>query len=240
MRIGNIGGVMKGIVAFMVSVTFFLGTVSAQTTEYEVQGAKLGEKIARQVGESNFERTVTTNKVETWYGQARGDETGNRRLTSFVGPMDGAVMGSLAHSYKYQNYYHGERGLMVRKNLKNSTDISALEIANITYADEDGDGALGKYETAQVYFDLINTGDEPLYGITPIVMANKVKHVNISSPCPIDTLQAQHALRYIVEMAGDGKSDPGKILLVVRIRYGLDDYIDVQDILIGAKRSRKD
>ena len=207
--------------------------------KYEIQGAKLGKKIARQVKQSNYERTVTTNKVETWHGYGYGDNKGNHRLTSFVGAMDGAVVGSLAHKYSYQNYYHGERSFNYRKPNQYSSDITALDIANITYADEDEDGALGKDESAQIYFDLINTGDEPLYGITPVLMPNKTKHIQISSPCVIDTLQGNHALRYIIEMQGDGKSSPGKLQLVLRIKYGQNKYSDVAVIELGTKRRRE-
>ena len=63
--------------------------------KYVIQGAKLGKKIARQVKQANFERTVTTNKVESWHGYGYGDNKGNHRLTSFVGAMYGAVVGSV-------------------------------------------------------------------------------------------------------------------------------------------------
>lgn len=230
---------MKPAIPALLALFFLATALCAQNvTHYEVQGAKLGKKIARQVIQSDFDRTVTTNRRATWHGFGYGDDRGNHRLTSFVGAMDGAVMGSVAHNYAYQNYYHGPRNFNYRKTNQNSTDISALEISNITFADDNGDGALGKDETAQIYFDLINTGDTPLYGIMPVVMADKTKHIEISAPCPIDTLQGKHALRYIVEMAGDGKSDPGKISLVLRIKYGQNQYADVQEICLQAKRRK--
>jgi hypothetical protein len=205
---------------------------------YDVEGAKLGRKIGRQVVNSNFDRTVTTNKVETWHGMSPGDNRGNHRLTSFAGAVDGAVMGSVAHSYKYQRVYHGEHDFMYRKKVENSADISKLEISDIIYADDDNDGALGKDETAQIHFDLINTGDEPLYGVMPVLMANKTKHVLIAPPAPIDTLQAQHAIRYVIELSGDGKSNPGKVSMVLRIKYGQGQYVDVQEICLAAKRRK--
>lgn len=139
----------------------------------------------------------------------------------------------------YQNYYHGERAFNYRKPKQNSSDITALDIANITYADEDGDGALEKDESAQIYFDLINTGEEPLYGITPVLMPNKTKHIQISTPCIIDSLQGKHALRYIIEMQGDGKTNPGNLQLVLRIKYGQANYSDVEVIGLGTKRRKE-
>lgn len=230
---------MKKIIWAFIAIFAFTANAMAQDTEhYEIQGAKLGKKIARQVIQSDYEHTVSTNKVTNWYGNGIGENKGNHRLTSFVGAMDGAVVGTVANNYKYQNYYHGPRDFNYRKTNDKSNDISALEIANITYADEDGDGALGKNETAQIYFDLINTGDEPLYGILPVIMASKTKHVQVSTPCPIDTLEGKHALRYIVEIAGDGKANPGKVYLVLRIKYGQNKYSDVQEIFLGTKRKR--
>ena len=203
---------------------FFLNA-SAQEQDiehYEIQGAKLGKKYARQLKQSEFEKD--------WHGY------GNH-LTSFVGAIDGAVVGTMAHKYKYQNYYHGPRNFNYRKKAEYSTDISALDIANITYADDDGDGELGEGEIAQIYFDLINTGDKPLYGIVPVVMANKTKHIDIAPPAPIDTLEAQHALRYIVEIEGKS-SKANKAYLLLRIKYGQGQYADVQEIFLGTKRKK--
>ena len=205
---------------------------------YEIAGAKLGHKMARQVRQGHYARTATTNRSTSLSGLGRGEESGYHRPVSFVGAMNGAVVGSLAHSYKYQNYYHGPRNFNYRKKLENSTDISALEIANITYADDDGDGALGKDEVAQVYFDLINTGDSALYGIVPVLMANKTKHIVISDPCPIDTLEAGCALRYVIELAGDQKHDLGKAFLLLRIKYGQQQYCDISEIALGTKCRR--
>ena len=223
---------MKIIICFITFLFTCLFSIDAQeVTQYEIEGAKLGRKIARQVVQSSVERTVATHKVETF-----SSDRGYRRLTSFVGAMDGAVVGSLARSYSYQNYYQGERKLNYRKKAGYSTDISALDIANITYADEDNDGSLDKDETAQIYFDLINTSSESLYGIMPVLMANKTKHVLISEPCPIDTLRGEHALRYVIELSGDGKKNPGKLSLMLRIKYGQNQYYDVEHIVLGTRK----
>jgi len=237
-------GNMKFKTRFIFFLLFWIPCISysqefQDLEKYEIQGAKLGKKIARQVIQSNYERTVTTNKVESWHGYGYGDNKGNHRLTSFVGAMDGAVVGSLAYNYTYQNYYHGKRSFNYRKPNQYSSDISALNIANITYADDDEDGILGKDESAQIYFDLINTGDEPLYGITPVLMPNKTKHIQISTPCVIDTLQGKHALRYVIEMQGDGKTNPGKLQLVLRIKYGQAKYADVAVIGLGTKKRKE-
>lgn len=181
--------------------------------------------MGRQMTESDYYRTVSTNKIGYW-----GEETGNHGFTSFVGAMDGAVIGSLAKYYSYQNYYHGPRGINVRHEKGDSEDISALELTNLTFADEDGDGKLGKNETAQVYFDIINTGQLAIYGITPVLMAHKTKHVRISSPLRIDKLEGESALRYVIEVSGDGKRNPGKLVMLLRIRFGHGQYWDVQQI----------
>lgn len=221
-------------IAFLFSCTFPIG--AQEVTQYEIEGAKLGKKVARQVVQSSVERTVATNKVEVF--SPLGNNKGNRRFTSFVGAMDGAVVGSLARNYSYQHYYQGERKINYRKKLDYSTDISALDIANITYADEDDDGSLDKNETAQIYFDLINTSSESLYGIMPVLMANKTNHVLISDPCLIDTLKSEHALRYVIELSGDGKKNPGKVSLMLRIKYGQNQYYDVEHIVLGTKKER--
>lgn len=206
---------------------------------YEIAGAKLGRKIARQVVQSNSARTPRVNTSHSVTGWGYGDVSGYHRPFSFVGAMDGAVVGSLARHYKYQNYYHGPRQFNYRKKLSNSSDISKLEIANITFADDDEDGMVGKDEIAQIYFDLINTGEEPLYGITPVLLANKTKHLVISDPVTVDTLNAQSALRYIIEIAGDGKRNPGNAYLLLRIKYGQQQYCDIQEIRLGTKRKRE-
>lgn len=228
---------MKIIICFIALLFSFSYSISAQElTQYEIEGAKLGKKVSRQVVQSSVERTVATNKVEgfSWLG----NDKGNRRFTSFVGAMDGAVVGSLARNYSYQHYYQGERKINYRKKYDYSNDISALDIANITYADEDNDGLLDKNESAQIYFDLINTSSESLYGIMPVLMANKTKHILISEPCLIDTLKSEHALRYVIELSGDGKKDPGKVSLMLRIKYGQNQYYDVEHIVLGTKKEK--
>lgn len=228
---------MKIIICFIALLFSFSYSISAQElTQYEIEGAKLGKKVSRQVVQSSVERTVATNKVEgfSWLG----NDKGNRRFTSFVGAMDGAVVGSLARNYSYQHYYQGERKINYRKKYDYSNDISALDIANITYADEDNDGLLDKNESAQIYFDLINTSSESLYGIMPVLMANKTKHILISEPCLIDTLKSEHALRYVIELSGDGKEDPGKVSLMLRIKYGQNQYYDVEHIVLGTKKEK--
>ena len=88
----------------------------------------------------------------------------------------------------------------------------------------------------QIYFDLINTGNEPLFGITPILLANKTKHILISDPCIIDTLNAKSALRYVIEISGDGKRNPGNAYLLLRIKYGQQQYADIKEIVLGTRR----
>ena len=199
----------------------------AQKTHYEKAGVKLGKKIGRQVKHTNYERTPAQLSIAKWY------ERNTHLPTAFVGAMDGMVIGSLAKSYKYQNYYHGPVKFNYRKVASHSTDISKLEIANLTYANDSEDMTLDKDGVAQVYFDLINTGDTPLYGITPVLLPNKTKHIIISTPMQIDTLQAQSALRYVIEISGDGKRNPGKIYLMLRIRYGGGQYSDGEEIHLG-------
>ncbi|MDO4823224.1 MAG: hypothetical protein Q4A08_03525 [Bacteroidales bacterium] len=207
---------------------------------YEIAGAKLGKKLARQVVDGYLDRVPVTNRNATLIGWERdGHQSGYHRPISFVGAMDGAVMASLAHSYKYQNYYHGPRKFNYRNKQENSTDISSLEIANITYADDDDDGKVGKDESAQIYFDLINTGETPLYGITPVIMAYKTKHLIISDPCPIDTLDSKSALRYVVEIMGDGKHTPSVTHLLLRIKYGHQQYSDISEIKLGTKHKKQ-
>ena len=222
---------------------FFASSLHAQEDgleHYEIVGAKLGRKIGRQISQADFQRTPTTDKVSSvdgWW--MPGQKTGYQRPFSFVGAMDGAVIGSLAYSYKYQNYYHGSRKFNYRKKNDVSSDISAVEVVNVTFADEDGNGLLDKEEVAQVYFDIINTSDVPIFGITPVLLPNKTKHIIISDPQPIDTLNPKSALRYVIEISGDGKKDVGKCYLLLRINYGKQQKWDINEIVLGTKRRKE-
>lgn len=222
---------------FLFSICLFGQDCDENFEHYEIAGAKLGRKISRQVVEGHFERTATTNRIQTFSGFGPDERySGYHRPISFVGAMDGVVIGSLARNYGYQNYYHGQKKFNYRKRSEFSSDISALEIANITYADDNGDGELSKDETAQIYFDLINTGDNPLFGIIPVLLANKTNHILISNPCPIDTLKANSALRYVIEVSGDGKRDVKNVCLLLRIKYGQQQYVDIKEIVLGTKK----
>ena len=227
------------VIAALLPLSVYSQENDEDLEHYEISGAKLGRKIARQVVQGHFERTATNNRLQSFTGWGIGEKHGYQKPLSFVGAMDGAVIGSLAHRYEYQNYYHGTRQFNYRKKATNSTDISSLEIANITYADDNGDGILDKEETAQIFFDLINTGDNPLYGITPVLLVNKTKHIEISDPVPIDTLNANNALRYIIEIAGDGKRTQNEVYLLLRIKYGQQQYVDIKEIVLGTKRRKE-
>lgn len=236
MKTGNIKEVYFCILVLFAFDVLFCNAQDETIEHYEITGAKIGRKIGRQVVQSYIERTPAVNTARSVVGLGYKERSGYHRPLSFVGAMDGVTMGSLAQSYTYQNYYHGPRGFNYRKKTTNSSDISNLEIDNITFADDDDDGMISKDEVAQIYFDLINTGDTPLYGITPVILANKTKHLIISDPVAIDTLEAQSALRYVIEVAGDGKRDPGNAYILLRIKYGQQQFRDIQEIKLGTKR----
>lgn len=231
-----IGNSLKHIILTCTTLFLSANAFGQEVVMYDVDGAKIGQKIGNQIGYTEMEREHVTLGVQTPYGVEFHHRKG---LTSFVGAMDGMVMGSLAYSYKYQNYYHGEVNFNYRKPKNISTDISAIEVTNITYADDNNDGCLSKDEFGQIYFDIINTGDKPLFGIVPVLLANKTKHVLIAKPLSIDTLQAHSALRYVIELSGDGERDPGKVDLLLRVRYGDNQHWDVGQIILGIKRKKK-
>ena len=70
-------------------------------------------------------------------------------------------------------------------------------------------------------------------------MANKTKHIIISDPCTIDTLNAKSAIRYVIELSGDGKRSLGTAYLLLRINYGQQQYADVKEIVLGTKRRKE-
>lgn len=213
---------------FALIVLPFLGalTVCAQERQDVLSGAIIGEKVANLQGQSEFDREYMKDNPVKY------------RPTSFINAMTGTAMGSLAHYYGYQNYYQGPRSFNYRRKTNYSTDISCIEIANITYADENGDGKLSSKESAQIYFDIINTSEEPFYGLMPVVVSYKTKHLFISDPIRIDTIQGQKALRYVVEIYGDKSIPNGMAYLKLCLHYGQDQSVDVQEICIPTKRKK--
>lgn len=217
---------MYKILAF--TLLSFLGVLSlfAQERQDVLSGAIVGEKIARLQGQSEFDREYMKDSPVKY------------RPTSFINSMTGTAVGSLAHHYSYQNYYQGPRAFNYRYKSNYSTNIGSIELANITYADENGDGALSSEENAQIYFDVINTSEEPFYGLMPVIVPYKTKKVFISDPIRIDTIQGNKALRYVVEIAA-GKSLPnGTAFLKLSLHYGHNQSWDVQEIYIPTKRKR--
>lgn len=213
---------------FTFIILSFLGAlaVCAQERQDVLSGAIVGEKIAHLQDQSEFDREYMKDSPVKY------------RPTSFINAMTGTAMGSLAHYYGYQNYYQGPRSFNYRRKSNYSTDISRIEIANITYADENGDGELSSRENAQIYFDVINTSNEPFFGLMPVVISYKTKNIFISDPIRIDTIQGQKALRYVVEIYGDKSISCGKAYLKLSLHYGQDQNADIQEICIPTKRRK--
>lgn len=212
--------------AFIFTALFFLGVSSlcAQEKQDVLSGAVVGEKIANLQGQSEFDREYMKDSPVKF------------RPTSFINAMTGAAMGSLARYYDYQNYYQGPRSFNYRRKTNYSTDITCIEISNITYADENGDGALSSGENAQLYFDVINTSEKPFYGLMPIVLSYKTKHIFISDPIRIDTIQGKRALRYVTEVCADKSIPNGTAFLKISLHYGQGQNVDIQEVCIPTKR----
>lgn len=203
-----------------------VANICAQEDHYEITGAKIGEKVIRLVNQSAFDKEYMKDSPVRY------------RPTSFIGAMTGTVTGSLARYYGYQYYYQGPRSLNYRRKSEYSTDISAVEISDIIYADENGDGILSSGENAQIYFDIINTGDEPIFGLLPIVLSYKTKKIQVSDPIRIDTLEAQKALRYVAEIVADKSIPNGKAYFKIHLHYGQDQNADIQEVCIPTKRRK--
>lgn len=211
---------------FMLIALSVLGAsiLCAQDRQDVLSGAVVGEKIANLQGQREFDREYMKDSPVKY------------RPTSFINATTGVAMGSLARYYDYQNYYQGPHSFNYRRKNHFSTDISCIEISNITYADENGDGVLSSGENAQLYFDVINTSEEPFYGLMPVVLSYKTKRIFISDPIRIDTIQGKRALRYVAEICADKSIPNGTAFLKISLHYGQDQNIDIQEICIPTRR----
>lgn len=91
---------------------------------------------------------------------------------------------------------------------------TSVEIRNITFTDQNGDGMLSRNEVCRVSFEIINKERNTIYNITPEVMEmSGNSHIYISQGITVESIGSGNGVRYTASVAGDNKIKNGTITL---------------------------
>lgn len=93
-----------------------------------------------------------------------------------------------------------------------------LEIRNITVSGGDGDDGLSAGEEYKVAFLIINSGEETITNVTPIVEeASGTKYVGISQAVLVESIAPKTGIRYTATLQGTSKLRDGEIEIKIGV-----------------------
>ena len=99
-----------------------------------------------------------------------------------------------------------------------------IEISNVVFADEDGDGSIGSGEKCKLSFDIINRSSSTIYSINPTVLeVSGNSRIYISQTISIESIESGKGLKYIATISGDEKLKDGSAILRLAVVQGSSD-----------------
>lgn len=168
----------------------------------------------------SFSRTTTGLYLGSWFGSAVGGIIGGRRgadLGTVIGGATGAALGAAsseaarkereeerrariearrAQEPRYGDFGGGDVTFEQYKPMTpGATSPRNIEVANVVFADADGDRILRPGERAEITFDIYNRGTTVLRNVAPIVAAD-YDRVNVSPTAIISEILPGQGYRY--------------------------------------------
>ena len=93
-----------------------------------------------------------------------------------------------------------------------------LEIRNARFSDLSRDGILARGEAAHVVFEIYNSSDKPIYGISPSVReVTGNKHIHISENILVESIAPRQAIRYTAQVKADNRLKAGEAVICVSV-----------------------
>lgn len=93
-----------------------------------------------------------------------------------------------------------------------------LEIRNARFSDLSRDGILARGEAAHVVFEIYNSSDKPIYGISPSVReVTGNKHIHISENILVESIAPRQAIRYTAQVKADNRLKEGEAVICVSV-----------------------
>lgn len=98
---------------------------------------------------------------------------------------------------------------------------SFIEIRNARFIDDNQDGIISSGELCKVIFEVINSGQTPLYDVQPTVIeANGNKHIFISPGIHVEKINPHKGIRYTALVKADNRLKDGTAKICIFIIQG--------------------
>ena len=96
-----------------------------------------------------------------------------------------------------------------------------IEVRRISFADDGGDGALSRRESAKLSFEIMNYTGSTIYDVCPMVVeATGNKHVHVSPPLRVESIAPGRGVRYTASVFADSRLKDGVAVLRVAVEQG--------------------
>lgn len=93
-----------------------------------------------------------------------------------------------------------------------------VELVNVRFVDDSGDGQLSRGETGKIMFEIFNRGGQPLYNLEPsVVDLSHNKYITVSPSILINNIEPQNGMRYTAVVAADKKVKKGRVPFAITV-----------------------
>lgn len=115
---------------------------------------------------------------------------------------------------------------------------SLVEVRNVSFVDDNGDGVITAGEVSKVSFEIMNRSDIELYDVQPTVIETTGnKHIHVSPGLHVESIAPHKGVRYTATVAADKRLKDGQAVLKVAVAQGNKEITSqVKEFTITTKR----
>lgn len=96
-----------------------------------------------------------------------------------------------------------------------------IEIRNARFVDDNQDGVISRGELCKVIFEVVNTGQSPIYDAQPTVIdVTGNKHLYVSPNMHVEKINPDRGIRYTAILKADNKLKPGTVKICCSVLQG--------------------
>ena len=119
-----------------------------------------------------------------------------------------------------------------------SSNREALELSNIRFHDNNGDGILHAGETAKITFEIRNRTHHIIRDVRPMVVeATGNRNVMVSPGIEVESIAPGSGIKYTATVIATKRLKAGELLFQLSTLYGNDRQSDAQELRIATKRN---
>lgn len=198
-----------------------------------LSGAMIGNNLGGAIG------GLIGDSGHGWHGSYRGSAIG-----SIVGTIAGAAIGnaltspSSSHVEEYpQNDSSYPPYADSPSGKYDSSAIRALRIKNIRFIDDSRDHVISSGEQSKVIFEILNEGDEPAYGVVPVVVETTgQKNIFISPSVMVERILPHNGIKYTATIGAGKRIKNGQITLHIAVADSNGQEYDWQEFSLATQR----